>query len=204
MKTLKFAPHLVEKILSGEKTSTWRLFDDKDLQKGDELIFINKESGKQFGTALITSLTTKTLGTLTDEDKAGHEKYSSDDEMYASFRNYYGDKVDENSEVKILTFELKKKQSIKVLILNFLKNKGPIPAIAFLLALTITSVLYWPPYQKIPLDNQKGDLANEISRLDLPLGEEIKEILSSWVNLPLNRHQLCLEKSTTPPQADGV
>lgn len=28
MKSLKFASHLVEKITSGEKTSTWRLFDD--------------------------------------------------------------------------------------------------------------------------------------------------------------------------------
>lgn len=34
-KTLKFTPELSAKILSGEKTSTWRLFDDKNLQKGD-------------------------------------------------------------------------------------------------------------------------------------------------------------------------
>ncbi|MDD2657645.1 MAG: NUDIX domain-containing protein [Candidatus Pacebacteria bacterium] len=108
MKTLKFAPHLVEKILSGEKNSTWRLFDDKNLQEGDELIFINKETGEQFGTAKITSLKTKTLGTLTDDDRAGHEKYASDNEMYASYKKYYGDKVDENSEVKILTFDFTK------------------------------------------------------------------------------------------------
>lgn len=108
MKTLKFAPHLVEKILSGEKTSTWRLFDDKDLQKGDELIFINKETREQFGTATITSLKTKTLGTLTADDWVGHEKFSSDEEMYASYKKYYGDKVDENSEVKVLKFDFKK------------------------------------------------------------------------------------------------
>lgn len=108
MKTLKFAPHLVEKIISGEKTATWRLFDDKDLQKSDELIFINKETGKQFGTAIIKSLATKTLGTLTDTDWVGHEKYKSEEEMYASYRKYYGDKVDENSEVKILTFDFRK------------------------------------------------------------------------------------------------
>ena len=28
MKTLKFMPHLVAPVLSGEKTSTWRLFED--------------------------------------------------------------------------------------------------------------------------------------------------------------------------------
>lgn len=32
-KALKFTPELSAKILSGEKTSTWRLFDDKNLQK---------------------------------------------------------------------------------------------------------------------------------------------------------------------------
>lgn len=109
MKTLKFAPHLVEQILSGEKTSTWRLFDDKDLQESDELIFINKETGEQFGTATITSLKTKALGSLADDDWVGHERYASDEEMYASYRKYYGDKVDENSEVKILTFDFTEK-----------------------------------------------------------------------------------------------
>ncbi len=106
MKTLKFAPHLVEKIISGEKTITWRLFDDKDLQEGDDLIFVNKETGEQFGTATITSLKIKTLGTLEADDWMGHEKFSSDEEMYAKYRNYYPDEaVDQNTEVKILTFD---------------------------------------------------------------------------------------------------
>jgi hypothetical protein len=108
MKTLKFAPHLVDKIFSGEKTSTFRLFDDKDLKEGDELIFINKETGEEFGTAKITSLKVKTLGILTEEDWIGHEKYASEAEMYEDYRKYYGDKVNENSEVKIITFDFKK------------------------------------------------------------------------------------------------
>jgi len=109
MKTLKFTPDLAEKILSGEKTATWRLFDNKDLQKGDKLIFINKETGDEFGTAMIKSVKIKTLGSLTDTDWVGHEKYHSDEEMYADFRKYYGNKVDGNSEVKILTFNFTKK-----------------------------------------------------------------------------------------------
>jgi hypothetical protein len=51
MKTLKFAANLVPLILSGEKTSTWRLFDDKDLQVGDELEFINKNTNTTFASA---------------------------------------------------------------------------------------------------------------------------------------------------------
>lgn len=106
MKRLKFSPDLVEKILSGEKTSTWRLFDDKDLQIGDHLEFINRETGERFGKAVIRSVKIAKLGNLTDADWKGHERFASEDEMYATYRQYYGNKVDQNSELKILTFEL--------------------------------------------------------------------------------------------------
>jgi len=104
MKTLKFRPHLCEQIQAGNKTSTWRLFDDKDLQTGDVLEFINKDTGTTFGTAIITSLYTKTLSTLEDKDWEGQERFASDAEMYTSYREYYGDKVGPDSEVKILMF----------------------------------------------------------------------------------------------------
>ena len=108
MKTLKFTPQLVNKILSGKKTSTWRLFDDKDLIVGDKLVFINKETLKEFGEAIIISLKIKTLGSLTDDDWIGHERFSSEEEMYSSYKKYYGDRVNKDSEVKILTFDFKK------------------------------------------------------------------------------------------------
>lgn len=107
MKTLKFIPELAKKILSGEKTSTWRLFDDKDLQVGDQVIFTNKETDEQFGTALITGVTIRTLGTLADADWDGHERYASEEDMYEEFRKYYGPHVGPDTEVKILTFNLK-------------------------------------------------------------------------------------------------
>lgn len=107
MKTLKFTPELVSKIISGEKTSTWRLFDDKDLKLGDDLVFINKHTGESFGDATITSLKIRTLGTLTDDDWLGHERFASEEEMYATYRTYYGSRVDKNSEVKIITFEFR-------------------------------------------------------------------------------------------------
>ncbi len=107
MKTLKFKPHLVAQILSGEKTSTWRLFDDKDLQVGDSLTFINQETQEEFGTAQITGMKVKTLGTLSDDDWAGHERYASEEEMYAHYRQYYGDRVGADSEVKIIAFDFR-------------------------------------------------------------------------------------------------
>lgn len=38
-KTLKFLDKYVEPIKAGEKTSTFRMFDDKDLQIGDLIDF---------------------------------------------------------------------------------------------------------------------------------------------------------------------
>ena len=105
MKTLKFKPDLVEKILSGNKTSTWRLFDDKNLQINDELIFINQETGKEFGKAKIKNIKVKTLGSLNEEDWEGHERYVSDKEMYEHYRMYYGDKVTKDAELKIIDFD---------------------------------------------------------------------------------------------------
>jgi hypothetical protein len=78
VKTLKFVPELVTLILKGEKTTTWRLFDDKNLQTADELSFINKETGEEFGTGKVTWVSIRTLGTLTDEDWMGHEKFPSE------------------------------------------------------------------------------------------------------------------------------
>jgi len=107
MKTLKFKPHLVDQILSGEKTVTWRLFDEKDLQEGDELEFLNKETLEEFGSAKITKLYKKTLGTLAEDDYHGHEWFASDEEMYATYKKYYGDGVGPDTEVKIIAFDFK-------------------------------------------------------------------------------------------------
>ena len=109
MKTLKFMPHLVDKILSGEKKITWRLFDDKSLSSGDELELVNKETGLPFAHARITEVRTKTLGEITDDDYEGYERFPSKDEMYATYRRYYGDRVGEWTEVKIVRFEVTEK-----------------------------------------------------------------------------------------------
>ena len=107
MKTLKFQPHLCEQILTGEKTATWRLFDDKDLQEGDEIELVNFETKETFGTGVITQLRIKTLGTLEAIDWEGHEKFDSEEAMYATYLSYYGDTVRPDTEVKIITFGFK-------------------------------------------------------------------------------------------------
>lgn len=106
MKTLKFAQHLIPQILSGQKTSTFRLFDDKNLTAGEDVVFLNKETGETVGVAHITDVRCKTLGTLDTDDWTGHDAYISTEDMYADFRKYYGDQVNENTEVKIISFSL--------------------------------------------------------------------------------------------------
>ena len=107
MKTLKFKPHLSEQISAGHKTATWRLYDDKDLQVNDAIEFINWETKEVFGTGTITAIKVTTLGTLTDEDWVGHERFASEAEMYATYRSYYGESVGPETEVKIINFMFK-------------------------------------------------------------------------------------------------
>ena len=106
VKTLKFKNHLVPLILKGEKTMTWRLFDDKDLQVGDTFICKASDTNKDFATAKITSVVEKKLGKVTKEDYVGHEEYENQEKMLNNLKNYYGDKVNLDTVVKIIKFEL--------------------------------------------------------------------------------------------------
>lgn len=106
MKSLKFYPPLIPAILSGEKTSTWRLFDDKNLTTGDKLELINKETGETFARAIITNIFEKKLSEMSDADLDGHETYSSPEEMYKIFESYYHQAVNADTQVKIMTFRL--------------------------------------------------------------------------------------------------
>ena len=65
--------------------------------------------------------------------------------------------------------------------------------VASVLALAVTIFLYWPIYQKIQLNDQSSNVDQEVRRLNLPLGEDIKEILDRGIQLPLDRHEICLE-----------
>lgn len=107
MKTLKFRPYLVLMVLSGEKCSTWRLFDDKNLQEGDEVELQEFVTNKPFAQAVITKVVEKPMGELTDSDKDGHEIFDSDEKMYETYSRYYKTEVIPETPVKIIFFELK-------------------------------------------------------------------------------------------------
>lgn len=92
--------------MGGEKTVTWRLFDDKDLKEGDELQFIEWETRKEFGHGVVTSLYEKPLKDIQEADYVGHERFQNWDAMFETYQTYYGDKVTPETAVKIVSFKL--------------------------------------------------------------------------------------------------
>jgi|SRR3989344_5590824 len=105
-KTIKFKSHLANLILNGEKTTTWRLFDEKESKSGYLVELINSDTGNKFAKAEILKVWEKTLGTIDENDLAGHEKFESEQEMYETYKSLYGDGVDKNTVVKIIQFKL--------------------------------------------------------------------------------------------------
>ena len=110
MKKLKLEHKLADQVLKGEKTSTWRLFDDKDLSVNDTILLIDKvdpknpQSWKAIGTALIDNVEQKRLGDMAGSGEGGHEGYVSKDAMLAAFRGYYGPNVTWQTPVKVIHF----------------------------------------------------------------------------------------------------
>lgn len=107
MKTLKFKHHFAEQILKGTKTSTWRFFDDKDLQTGDQLELMDSESGEIFAHAEIISSQEKKAKDFTIEELNSHGYKSLEDKL-KSHREYYGNRVTADTMVKVIEFKLLK------------------------------------------------------------------------------------------------
>lgn len=109
MKTLKFSKEIIPAIISGEKNTTWRCFDDKDLREGDEILFLDSETKKLFAKAILVEVKEKTFRELTGEDKKGHEKFKNDEEMLKAYSEYYKTEITLDTPVKIIKFKILEK-----------------------------------------------------------------------------------------------
>jgi hypothetical protein len=105
-KRIRFMPELVPLVLSGEKSSTWRIDDDKDLTPEDILDFIETGSDRHFATARVCAVIEKLMGDVTDEDFETHEKFPSHQAMYQTYSQYYQKSVGPDTPLKIINFEL--------------------------------------------------------------------------------------------------
>lgn len=114
MKTLKLDHKLAEMVRNGTKTSTWRIYDDKDIRVNDEVELIDKVNASDpatwqlVGIARVDAVLEKRLGEINDADTEGHNSYGSREEMLANFQKYYGPQVTFETPVKIIHFKLSK------------------------------------------------------------------------------------------------
>lgn len=116
MKSIKLDHNLAQLVLKGEKTSTWRLFDDKDLSVNDIVKLVDKvdptrpETWQVIGEARIHTVVQKRLGDIDDSDYDGHERFASKHELLKTYQGYYGSDVNYDTIVKIIRFDFNNSQ----------------------------------------------------------------------------------------------
>lgn len=107
MKRLKFSEPLPKLILSGKKDTTWRINDEKDIVKDDELSLCYN-NGKEFARARVIWVSMTTFGNLTEEELKGHENFLSKEEMYKTYSKYYKSHITPETKVKVIKFKILK------------------------------------------------------------------------------------------------
>ena len=107
-KTIKFTPYLTELVKSGKKYTTFRIFDEKDLSKGDNIILATRDGDTvtEFGEGVITSVDIKTISTISKDDFIGHEKVEGN--LLDHYKVYYGNTINNDTEVKVIRFRISK------------------------------------------------------------------------------------------------
>ena len=105
MKQLRFAEPLPKLVLGGQKDTTWRINDDKEISVGDQLSLCYNDR-REFAKAEVLWVKETTFENLSNEDKEGHEKFSSDEEMLQTYSGYYNMKVEPKTKIKIIKFKL--------------------------------------------------------------------------------------------------
>ena len=114
MEKVYFADNLIKPILNKEKSSTWRINEEvpfrrsntSGLKNRDEISLCNND-GEEFAQAVILEINDTIFGNLTEDDKSGHEDFSSDEEMYKVYSKYYKTEIGPKSKIRIIKFEIK-------------------------------------------------------------------------------------------------
>lgn len=118
MKSLKLDHELAQEVLKGNRRSTWRLYDDKDLSVNDEVELIDKVNPSNpsswviIGRMRINSIVHKRLGDISQADLEGHETLSSSESLLEQYQQYYGPQVSQETPVKIVHFSFEKQSKV--------------------------------------------------------------------------------------------
>lgn len=106
-KYLKFSEAQAPKILSNEIYKTIRTFDDKSLCEGDRIVLYDKDDpGEEFAMADIVSIYEKKLGDLEEIDLEGYDIIIDEGQLLEKMKDYYGDKINDETIAKIIKFKL--------------------------------------------------------------------------------------------------
>lgn len=110
MKSLKLNHDHALEVLNGCR-STWRINDDKDLHVNDEVNLVDRvnslkpETWQIFGIAKITKVLEKQLGKITQADLDDGEILPPIKDLLTKYRKFYGNQVNEETPVKIISFD---------------------------------------------------------------------------------------------------
>ena len=104
IKVFKFSDPLPDLVLSGKKDTTWRIgHDDVTI---DNVLSLCRDDGTEFARAKPKWIKSTRFGYLTEEDKKGHESFSSDEEMYRTYSRYYNINVTPDTPLNVIKYEL--------------------------------------------------------------------------------------------------
>jgi ribonuclease HI len=123
MKELKFSSNQIPSIIGGHTNTTIRLFDDKSIEVGDLIKFIDSSNNKSFGYGLVEEVSQKRLYGLKNEEKHFEEKCKSDKELLNILKDYYGDSITLDSIAKVIKFNYLGKRVDKLDVNNTTKVK---------------------------------------------------------------------------------
>ncbi len=111
MKSLKFDHELAQAVQRGEKTSTMRIRDDKNLSVNDAVLVIDKtdpqrpETWRVIGTARLTRILEKHLSDVVEIGIESPEGHYVPQDMLTEFREYYDNDVSLSTSVKFIYFD---------------------------------------------------------------------------------------------------
>lgn len=104
MKDLKFSPNQIPGIISGSIHTTIRLSDDKSIEVGDFIKFIDSGGDEKFGYGLVEEVNQKRLYALKNDEKHFEKKCKSDKELLDTLRQFYSDEITLDSIAKVIKF----------------------------------------------------------------------------------------------------
>src|SRR5687768_8447411 len=103
MKSLKLNHDAAQQIANGETTTTWRLFDDKDLSVNDEVLLIDKvdpdrpETWQVIGTGIIRQVVQKRLAEIEADGSDNADDNQLPSKILTTAHEYYGNDVSDTT-----------------------------------------------------------------------------------------------------------